>query len=137
VLLAADAVRGWNAPAESAEPIDALRGARVLAVSGIGDPRAFEAQLRQVGAAVESATFSDHHAYDDADVARLVRRAEQVDRVVCTLKDAVKLGPRWPRQARALWYVSQRVTVERGGPVLEDLLDRLLAARSPAADPAA
>ncbi len=137
VHLAADSLRPWNAPPESIEPTDALHGARVLAVSGIGDPRAFETQLRQVGASVESAAFADHHAYDDADVARLVRRAEQVDRVVCTLKDAVKLGPRWPREARALWYVSQRVTVERGGPVLEGLLDRLLAARSPAADPAA
>ena len=137
VHLAADALRAWNAPADAAEPIDALRGARVLAVSGIGEPHAFERQLRQVGAAVESAAFADHHAYDAADVARLVRRAEQADRIVCTLKDAVKLGPRWPRQAPALWYVSQRVTVERGGSVLEDLLGRLLAARSPAADPAA
>jgi tetraacyldisaccharide 4'-kinase len=137
VHLAADAVRAWNDPAAPDEPIAVLTGARVLAISGIGDPRAFEAQLAQAGASVDAATFPDHHAYTEADVARLLRRAQRVDRVVCTLKDAVKLGPRWPRQAPALWYVSQRVTVERGGSVLEDLLGRLLAARSPAAIPAA
>ena len=137
VHLAADALRAWNDPQAPAQSIGALTGARVLGVSGIGDPRAFEAQLQQAGARVEPAAYSDHHAFTEADVARLVRRAEQVDRVVCTLKDAVKLGPLWPRQAPALWYVSQRVTVERGGSVLEDLLDRLLAARSRAAGPAA
>jgi tetraacyldisaccharide 4'-kinase len=86
---------------------------------------------------VEAAAFPDHHAYAESDVARLLRRAGRVDRVVCTLKDAVKLGPRWPRHAPALWYVSQRVTVERGESVLEDLLGRLLTARSRAASPAA
>ena len=49
---------------------------------------------------------------------------------MCTLKDAVKLGPLWPRGGPTLWYVSQRVTVERGERVLEDSLGRLLAART-------
>jgi tetraacyldisaccharide 4'-kinase len=49
---------------------------------------------------------------------------------VCTLKDAVKLGPLWPRGAPALWYVSQRVVVERGERVLADALGRLLAGRA-------
>ena len=137
VHLAADALRSWSDFRAPAQPIGSLTGARVLAVSGIGDPRAFEAQLQQAGASVEAAAYPDHHAFTEADVARLIRRAEHVEWVVCTLKDAVKLGPLWPRQAPALWYVSQRVTVERGGSVLEGLLDRLLAARSRAAGPAA
>jgi tetraacyldisaccharide 4'-kinase len=140
VRLAADALRRWNgatAAGEQREPVDALRGTRVLAVSGIGDPSAFAAQLRAAGALVEAASFPDHHPFAGADAEMLARRAERVDRVVCTLKDAVKLGPLWPRGARALWYVSQRVTVERGGEVLEDLLGRLLAARASAAGPAA
>ena len=46
--------------------------------------------------------------------------------VVCTLKDAVKLGPLWPRLAPPLWYVSQQVMVERGVGGLEHILDELV-----------
>jgi len=135
VHLAPDALRAWTGDAGAdveppREPVAALAGARVLAVSGIGDPRAFEAQLRAAGAVVDPAAFADHHAYTPADVDALAARARAVDRVVCTLKDAVKLGPLWPRGAPTLWYVSQRVTVERGERVLEDSLGRLLAART-------
>lgn len=135
VHLAPHALHAWEPDAASAsgsaveDPV-ALAGARVLAVSGIGDPRAFEDQLRAAGAEVDTAAFADHHAYTSADADALAGRARAVDRVVCTLKDAVKLGPRWPRGAPTLWYVSQRVTVERGEGVLEDSLGRLLAARS-------
>ncbi|MDF1505737.1 tetraacyldisaccharide 4'-kinase, partial [Roseisolibacter sp. H3M3-2] len=122
-----DALRRWGAP--DAEPVSGLAGERVLAVSGIGDPRAFAAQLRAAGAEVDEAAHGDHHAFDAGDAERLAARAAAADRVVCTLKDAVKLGPLWPRGAPALWYVSQRVVVERGARVLADSLDRLLAAR--------
>jgi tetraacyldisaccharide 4'-kinase len=125
-----DALRPWNG-AERAEerPLSELVGRRVLGVAAIGDPGAFFAQLEGVGATVERAAFADHHAFSDADVAGLARRAEHADAVICTLKDAVKLGPRWPRLAPPLWYVSQRVVVERGAGELEALLETLLAAR--------
>jgi tetraacyldisaccharide 4'-kinase len=131
VHLAPRALHAWGARMDArVEDVGvALGGQRVLAVSGIGDPRAFEAQLRGVGATVASAAFADHHAYTAADAESLATRARTMDRVVCTLKDAVKLGPLWPRGAPVLWYVSQNVTVERGERVLEDSLDRLLAAR--------
>ena len=65
--------------------------------------------------------------------------AEGLDGVVCTLKDAVKLGPLWPRVAPPLWYVSQTVVVERGAPALDRALARVLEARvatlQPPADP--
>ena len=57
----------------------------------------------------------------------------------CTLKDAVKLGPLWPRLAPPLWYVSQQVMVERGVGGLERVLDDLVRVRSatePLAPPA-
>ncbi|HET6681384.1 MAG TPA: tetraacyldisaccharide 4'-kinase, partial [Gemmatimonadaceae bacterium] len=88
-------------------PLQALDGARVLAVSAIGDPAAFESQLRAAGARVEHAIFPDHHRFDGDDVSRLVQRAAAADRIVCTLKDAVKLGPLWPRAAPPVWYLSQ------------------------------
>lgn len=111
-------------------PLARLCGARVLAVSAIGDPRAFVGQMRAAGAHVDEASFRDHHPFTARDVERLLDRAARADRVVCTLKDAVKLRQLWPRAAVALWYVSQRVSVERGAPDVDGALDAVLAARS-------
>lgn len=121
---------GEGAPTES-RPLSALEGVAVLAISAIGAPAAYEAQLAAAGARVVSAAFADHHAFSAADVARLVVRAEGCALVVCTLKDAVKLAPRWPRQGPVLWYLSQVVTVERGEAELDALLARSVAAAVP------
>jgi tetraacyldisaccharide 4'-kinase len=76
--------------------------------------------------------FPDHHAFSDAEIARVTGVVHAGDWVVCTLKDAVKLAPRWPRPPLGppLWYVSQQVIVERGVGGLERLLDDLVRARS-------
>jgi tetraacyldisaccharide 4'-kinase len=131
VALALDALRAWSPAGATRElALDALAGERVLAIAGVGDNAAFFAQLAAAGAAVERAPFADHHAYSADDVAALVRRADRVDRIVCTLKDAVKLGPLWPDPGPTPWYVSQRVIVEDGGDVLDQILARLLDARA-------
>ena len=118
----AGAMRG-----DASVPLDALAGERVLVIAGIGDPRAFADQVAAVGTQVDLATFPDHAAFTPADLAALSARAATADRVVCTLKDAVKLGAIWPRNAPPLWYLSQRVVIERGAEVLDALLDRLVA----------
>lgn len=114
----------------ASESLDALRGQRVLAVCGIGAPDAFLAQLAAAGAQVQAATFGDHHAFSMRDVQALAARVAQVDRVICTLKDAVKLGPHWPAPYPPLWYLSQLVVIEAGLASVEAVLDRLM---SPAA----
>lgn len=118
-----------GAPSGAARDVSALGGVRVLAVSGIGAPEAFAAQLAGAGAQVTPVTYGDHHAYsaDDARVLAARAQTEGFALVVCTLKDAVKLAPLWPRQGPPLWYLSQAVSVERGGEVLTALLDRLAA----------
>jgi tetraacyldisaccharide 4'-kinase len=111
-------------------PVSALENERVLAIAAIGEPESFVRQLSMAGARVDAALFPDHHPFARHEVESLARRAESVDRVVCTLKDAVKLGLLWPPFGPPLWYVSQRVDVERGAEVLDALIARLLAARS-------
>jgi tetraacyldisaccharide 4'-kinase len=130
VHLAPGRLNAWTGGAS--ESIEALRGQRVLAVSGIGAPEAFLAQVGAAGAQVQGASFGDHHAFAAYDVQQLVARAGLVDRVLCTLKDAVKLGPQWPAHAPRLWYLSQSVVVETGLASVEAVLDRLM---SPAASP--
>ncbi len=122
--LAPDRLVPWRGG--GAEPVSALRGERIVAVSGVGAPAAFAAQLRAAGAEVQAMPYPDHHAFSPADVRAIVQRAAGADRVVCTLKDAVKLGPHWPPEVQGLWYLSQAVLWEAGSEGVEALLDRLV-----------
>lgn len=132
VALTLDTLNAWQTPGSSAAtaPLASVDGERVLAIAGIGAPRLFFAQLGARGARVAPAAFADHHSFTAADVDALARRAVAVDRVVCTLKDAVKLGPLWPRAAPTLWYVSQRLVVEEGAVLVDELIARLVRARA-------
>ncbi len=125
IHLAADRLASWL----SGETLDAgsMRGRSVFAIAAIGDPRAFAGQLEQMGARVMTAAMRDHHPYSAADAVDLARRAATAELVVCTLKDAVKLGPLWPREAPPLWYLSQRVIVESGAEALDRILTAVAA----------
>lgn len=114
----------------TAEPIEALRGQTVRAILSIADPTAFVRQLELAGARVVPSIFPDHHAFSEEDVRALTNELSPQDFMVCTLKDAVKLAPRWPRLAPPLWYVSQQVMVERGVGGIEHVLDELVRGRS-------
>lgn len=81
---------------QRAESLELLRGKKILAFCGIGNPKAFRRTLENLNYHVaELLEFSDHCPYDRADVERLqhwVREhAARVDAVVCTAKDIVKL----------------------------------------------
>ena len=117
-------------------PIASLNGERVTAVAAIGDPSAFFRQLAAHAAEVREVSWRDHHRFTASDVARIVAESHGSARVVCTLKDAVKLRDLWPRTAPALWYVSQRVIVERGVGGIEQLLATALRTRSTRNSPA-
>ena len=102
----------------------------MAAVAAIGDPAAFLRQLERAGALVHPHVFADHHHFTSDEIAALAAAGRDADLVVCTLKDAVKLGPAWPRAAPALWYVTQAVAYERGEADVDRVLRRLLEARS-------
>lgn len=121
-----------NAPREEflTHPPSWLQGRRIHAVSAVGDPGAFEAQLRSLGATVDYAhRYRDHHAFTARDAEMIAQQAHDAGTVVCTLKDAVKLGPLWPRAAPPLWYLSQTVVVVRGEAALNRVCDRVVASR--------
>jgi tetraacyldisaccharide 4'-kinase len=107
----------------------ALAGERVLAISAVGDAGAFAAQVAAAGATVRTAPFPDHHRFTHAEAEQLARDFETGERAICTLKDAVKLAPLWPREAPSLWYVSQQLLIDSGRGAIEALLTALLAAR--------
>jgi tetraacyldisaccharide 4'-kinase len=118
-----------NAVTGEARPLSDVSGSKVLLVAGIANPESLVRQMRRTNAYIDVRTFPDHHAYGSTDITWLAQEARTFDHIVCTLKDAVKLGPRWPREAPPLWYVSLRCRIESGSKVVSAMLDRVLAAR--------
>ncbi len=103
-----------------------LRGARVLAACAIADPVSFAYQLTSLGADVRLATWRDHHAYAAADVRGILSTTADVDYVVVTHKDAVKLRGLWPHPAPGPLVAHLEVEWERGGEVVADRISDLL-----------
>lgn len=106
-------------------PLTGLSEAKVLAIAAIADPESFFEQLAAAGANVIPRPFPDHHPFSAREARKLIADSESADFTVCTLKDAVKLGPLWPPQGGSLWYVSQRVSIEDGAARLDEMLDRI------------
>lgn len=129
VHIAPDALVQWCGSGR--ERTEVLDGAVVLAISAVADPHGFERNLRDAGARVTGRRQRDHHRFSRAEVLRLADEAGRADYAVCTLKDAVKIGPLWPPSAPPLWYLSQRVRVEQGAPFLDELARRLASPPTP------
>ncbi len=126
-----EALRDRGGPRSLTHAAEWLKGREVTVASAIGDPAAFEAQIRGLGAMVRRVhRFADHHAYTVADAEAIASAGRNATGVICTLKDAVKLSSLWPREAPPLWYVSQTVVVERGAEALDRAFARVLAARA-------
>ncbi|MBI2616385.1 MAG: tetraacyldisaccharide 4'-kinase [Gemmatimonadetes bacterium] len=111
-----------NRPVEPAS----LRGARVLAVSGVADPDSFAHQLICLGALVRSAPHPDHHRYAATDVGRLLSAAREVDYVVMTHKDAVKLRGLWFASRPTVLVAHLEPTWELGGDLVVSRINDLL-----------
>jgi len=108
------------------QPASSLAGKRVVAASGIADPDAFVAQTKATGAAVQVATWKDHHDYRDEDVAWLAHAARRADHVVITQKDAVKLRNRWPNSVPEPLVAMLDLEWEQGGDRIVAALDAVV-----------
>jgi tetraacyldisaccharide 4'-kinase len=102
-----------------------IAGKSVLAIAAVGNPHVFFDQLDCAGGRITRRAFPDHHRFDRAEAEQLAKEAANHDFAICTLKDAVKLGPLWPAPAKPLWYVSLAVTIERNRDQLDRILDSL------------
>jgi len=81
-----------------------LAGKKTVAFAGLGRPEKFFATLRELGAElVGTHAFPDHHAYREAELARLMAEAsEQRAELITTEKDLVRLAAPWRDRVRAL-----------------------------------
>ena len=94
-LLAAQGAGNAGGTPEMRQPLEMLRGRRVLAFCGLGNPAGFRHTLEVCGYdVVDFHEFPDHHAYgpDDLDALATAARQTGAEALVCTQKDLVKIG---------------------------------------------
>ena len=96
---------------------DDLRGKRLYAMAGIGDPSRFFAQLAALGLEFEAHPFPDHHDYCAAD---LVFADDGL--LLMTEKDAVKCAALTAREAWVLPVDAQIVAAPDGQSLLDTIL---------------
>lgn len=115
----------------SAHELQLLRGARVVAFSGIGDPRTLSETLGASGAEVVTALdFGDHHEFARGDIQRIDAAVARHPGAlaITTEKDAMRLHEIRPT-ARTLALRIHAAGIEAGAAtgfetLLEDVLDR-------------
>ncbi len=105
--------------------LETLRGKKVLAFCGIGNPAAFFVSLKALGAElVDQKSWPDHHAYSAEDIQWLISWCnDQRDAIlVCTVKDWVKIQEP-SLGGRDLMAVEIELTFLSGQTALESLLE--------------
>lgn len=122
-------LRGHLKPSETS--LSALRGKRVLAFAGIGDPQRFFRTLRTHGVdVVAERAFADHHPYSDDELRRLAAGAARDGlTLVTTEKDIARIGASFVAHAPDI--VPFAVTLEFAEPLSlrRFVADRLFKAR--------
>ncbi len=129
VLTAVHRPAGWIAPDGGRMlEVGALRGEKVLAFAGIGNPEAFFEDLEALGLrVVDSVPFPDHHRFAAEDLERLAEwgRLVNASALVTTEKDLVRLPPERPAD---IPWLALRIELElRPEGMLEAALQRCLA----------
>ncbi|MEF8700310.1 MAG: tetraacyldisaccharide 4'-kinase [Candidatus Accumulibacter sp. UW26] len=116
---------GANDAARSCDAAS-LRGRKLFAIAGIGDPQRFFSQLTALGLTFEARPFPDHHAYCAADLA-FARNGI----LLMTEKDAVKCAPLATGEAWVL-PVEAVISPRPGQPGLFETILEMLHGRTPA-----
>jgi tetraacyldisaccharide 4'-kinase len=112
--------------------VEDLRGKPLHAFCGIGNPRAFFADLRHWGFTLAGETvFPDHHVYNPAELRQLAVRARAAGAValLTTEKDAVNLPLRWTSETPIIACAIQS-QIGEAEAFQEALIARLEAAKA-------
>jgi tetraacyldisaccharide 4'-kinase len=119
----------WRNSSGQELPLDHFAGKPTLALSGIGNPRAFLKTIEGLsGTIVDHIQFPDHHPYSPMDVQGIIERIGQCSVppqcVLCTGKDLAKLAIDQIGSV-PLWALEIELKVVSGVEVLDDYLDRV------------
>jgi tetraacyldisaccharide 4'-kinase len=108
--------------------LDELRGKKVFAFCGVGNPQAFFDTIREIGCSLRGTRrFDDHCRYTDTCLGELCRQADlcKVDFMVTTQKDWTKIAQlNRPAEGPPLAYLAIELQFRTGAEQLTALLDR-------------
>jgi tetraacyldisaccharide 4'-kinase len=115
--------------------LSSLRGQRVLAFAGIGDPERFFRTLRSNGVEVAGQrAFADHHPFTQGEVGALVEEAKrEALKLVTTEKDLARLGAggQLPPWAQGIVAFPVKLEFDSAINLRRFVSDRLFRARDP------
>lgn len=119
-------------------PFDRIRGQRIFAFCGIGNPQAFFRTIDQLGATISgSRVFDDHYRYTSQDLRTLQEQArnENATLILTTQKDWTKASKaETAGNSPALAYLAIDLRFTAGAESLRALIDRVLDGRIPPAE---
>lgn len=112
------------------EPLETVRGKKVMALSAIGNPSSFEQTIVDIGAeVVYSARYPDHHSYSMAEMQQVMRRAVEngVYAIITTGKDAVKIPAEFIHSKRPLpiYMLDIELKFTEGYPEMMELINKV------------
>jgi len=115
--------------------LEALRGQRVFAFCGIGNPQSFFHTVERLGGVlVGSRTYADHHRYEASDLDHLGQEAagQKAKRILTTQKDWTKIARLALPQGRLpLAYLVVELRLSAGARELIALIDRVVGGTMP------
>ena len=116
-------------------PLPEMKGQRVFAFCGIGNPQAFFRTIERLGATLAgSRVFDDHYGYTAEDLRAIHRQAceQQASLVLTTQKDWTKaVRAAFPEGPPAMAYLAIDLRITAGAEMLTALIDRVLGGTMP------
>ncbi|MCL5279466.1 MAG: tetraacyldisaccharide 4'-kinase [Planctomycetes bacterium] len=111
-----------------------LRGQRIFAFCGVGNPQSFFHTVEQSGAVLAgSIAYDDHHRYAVTDLERIYRKAarRKASLILTTQKDWTKIAPLASPGEPRLAYLAVELQITAGQQPLTALIDRILGGTMP------
>jgi tetraacyldisaccharide 4'-kinase len=106
-------------------PLNLMSRSKVLAVTGIADPsRLYQTIHEWEGEVVNALEFPDHHRYTVGDWQRINREARNLDLIITTEKDILKLV-RFPFAREKLFAVRVAMVIENEETLIDGLLEKV------------
>jgi tetraacyldisaccharide 4'-kinase len=105
--------------------VEILKNKKIIALSGIGNPKSFEDLLMKSGITIlQHIVFPDHHWYDEGDMKRVsdAKRQTHADFIVTTEKDAVRLNGPFDAEPVVVAEIQQEFL--SGGRMVDELLKK-------------
>ena len=116
-----------NAYATDELQLEALKGKKVVALSGIASPQSFENSIIKMGATILARErFSDHYRYRPQEIIDIINNADELgaDYILTTEKDAVRL-PHLESPKVPVYYMRMEIEILHGYENFKECVKRI------------